>query len=439
MPQIVRTPDGQEHEFPDGATPEQMRSALSRYVSSESTRSTAPGQQTGAASAPLAAQSILSTQPPQPWWQEYAPAITGAVGEMALPAAIGAARGAPLGPWGALGAGILGAGLGAVPGSLIRQGASPDVAATTQDMMMQGGASAVGLPIGLGMGWAARNMMQGALKPTLRSTRASNEVVKDALKQGATVFRGPRGGGSQGAEKVRSLRGQATSDLLATADKSGVKGRLQGILPKASEFVSPQSPRLAQETAEAQKILDEYLGNHPMPKKPSELKAMKDDLWKRANGIFPKLQEGKQVRLDSPDVPLEARVYYGAARRINEAMRKGIKGFGQAEDATKRSIGVASAVRNAEDVARSGVPALVPQTVGRGAMASLGGYGGWQTGETPGERVRNALIGTAAGSAIGHPWFLSRAAHVPNNEFLQWLFSQAPRSAGAIAFPPDSP
>lgn len=379
------------------------------------------------------------------------------------------------GPIGALASGIGGGG-----GEIIDQAAQGrfDPAGIGMEAAKQAALGFAGMGVGKAGGYAARQMMQGALRPLIGLTRVAPNVAQDALESGATVGRVPGfagvadalpvgaakraatrvAGGFPHAKSLRRQRATETAGLLENATNAAaplpggaaarIRFRMSALLPNADDVVSRASPHYGEELDEARQIIKSIAKNYKGAKTPQELKAIKSELQARARSAYEAVaQQGKKFSPDAPDLPVNSRIYWQAASRVQKAL-EGIPesaaggSIGAAEKATQKAINVANAVKRAGDVSASGVPQWIPQTVGRGGAAATGGAIGALTGNTPEERVRQSAIGMAAGSALTHPAVLSRLAYLLYNPATMGGLRNAPRGIDALfndgSMPPDT-
>lgn len=429
---IVTTPDGVEHDFPDGATPDQMKKALAGYIKS-------PAAPTAVRNSMLGTRAGMALAGMRPALLNSLPAA-GGLGGMAF------------GPFGSFAGGAIGEGARMMADPSARQFPSlglpvmmpggamatmpPGVSGPLGQMGMagmgQGLADWAGVGIGKTMTGAAGAMMRGALRPAKKLAAAAPTVVKDALAEGAVVG----GGGSARIGAKLGASGAKTTRLLEAAGRAGLTVRPERVVPGVADLVSQQTPHLSQAQEAAQKLIDDFLASHPSPKSPAELKEMKDVSYAEAQRLLEGLQAGKRV---TQAMPLEARFHLKLAENLKRALEQLPKygnAIGRSEARSSKLIDVKNAIRDAEVVTRSGVSPLLPQTVGRGSAAALGGAVGYGTGDSRPQQIEHSVLGALLGAGLATPQALSRMAYAPNSQFAQFLLAKLGAHALTMLFPP---
>lgn len=365
----------------------------------------------------------------------------GMAGQNMRGALIGAIPAAAAIGGGAVG-GVPGATLGGLGGEALRRliaGESmnlgdPNVRQAIEGQgVMQGGAALVGQGITKAAGGAAKAMMQGALRPTLKTAAASPELAKDVLETGATVTMG----GVKKMSKALGRSGTRTKQLLGAAGRQGAKIDPASVVPSVDDLVSPQTPHLEEARADAQRLIDSFLKSHPNPKAPLEAKEMKDVSWAEAQRLLEGMPGGKRV---TQAQPLGARFHLKLADNLKGALEnlpKYGKLIGESEAKSSRLIKASGALKRAEATSRSGVSPLLPATIGRGATAATGATIGALAGNSPEQRTQYGIEGLLAGTLLGQPGVLSRLAYVPNSPIAQWLAGRLAPHAATMLFPPE--
>lgn len=431
--------EGKTYLVPDGATDQEVID----YVES----------QAGVGPSPIATgQSMLATRAGMAGNQLR----TGLLN--ALPAAGGLGGGIVGGPLGAMAGGAAGEGLRmAFGGESMRAPGPPTsmryyggplgpidlppsiVGPLTQmgtSAAEQGAAEAAGLGIGKAMTGTARAMMRGALRPSLKMARVAKTLPADALAEGGVVTM--RGVGKM-SQKVGASAGR-TQRLLERARRAGAEILPADVVPTIDDLVSPQTPKLAEARAEAQKLIDSYLDSHAAAKTPGEAKLQKKISWDEAQLLLERASTpGKRI---TQAQPLEARFHLMLADNLKnalEAIPQYGKRIGRSEARTSKLINVRDALNAAEVQSRSGISPLMPQTIGRSAMATAGGVAGYSQPGSPGEKIGRGAAGTLIGGALATPQALSTMAHIPNNEILQFIISRLGPHAATMLFPQYGP
>lgn len=415
MPKTVAF-EGVKHTFPDDFTDAEISAALSSAHPSPA----------------ATAGSMLSTRL----------GMAGQRGKGALVGAIPAA--AAIG--GGMVGGVPGATLGGLGGEALRRRiageslnlADPAVRQAIEGQgVTQGGAALVGQGVTKGLTGAAKAMMQGALRPTLKTAATAPTVAQDVLAEGGTVTQ--KGVGVMSRALGRS--GRRTRQLLGAAGRQGSTIDPTSVVPSVDDLVSPQTPHLAEARAEAEQLIDSFLKSHPNAKTPLEAKDMKVIAGHEAEKLLEgrKSAVGKRV---TQAAPLGARFQLKLADNLKaalEALPKYGKLIGESEAKSSRLINATGAVKRAEAVSRSGVSPLLPATIGRGATAATGATLGALAGNTPEQRTQYGLEGLALGTLLGQPGILSQLAYAPNSPIMQWLAGRLAPHAATMLFNPSTP
>lgn len=197
MSQYVTTPDGKRHSFPDEASPEQIKAALSSYVGPAS----APADATGTADPYQSAGIRIRAL-------EMLPTAGGFVGGV-------------LGAFGGVPGSIGGAAAGGAIGEGLREGARGEQLSPGKIALggvEQGAYQAVGGALAKGAGMAARPVMRRALG--VGKTVLSNfpDAVETTLKKGIPVS-------GSGVAKATALRQESSAKLTAMLNEAKLGGK----------------------------------------------------------------------------------------------------------------------------------------------------------------------------------------------------------------------
>lgn len=318
MSQIVTTPDGQRHVFPDGATPAQIKAALASYGPPASPASSgyAPPQIRPPMSlAPLAARSA-----------QLLPSAGGFVGGLA-----GGGEG-PL----SIGGASIGGGLGEGARQLLT-GEPFSPAAIGIRGAEQGAYQAVGGTLAKGAGMLARPVMRRALG--VGKTILSNfpDAVETALSKGIPVSEG-------GAAKAMALRresSQALGDLLAKEGAGGRKFNTAAVAEPVLKLLKSNVLPKADKTRIAGQLV-RFLDEQGAEVSPALLKQIKQFYQARASSAYRAGRAGA-LSIAQENRGLFSKALASGARQQLET----IPGVAAREGQTQSLIGAERAVKEA--------------------------------------------------------------------------------------------
>lgn len=376
MSQIVTTPDGKRHKFPDAASQDQIKTALASYVSRETASvAVAPPTAMSAARSPVGDLSDRAGRA-----LDLLPDAGGFVGGLVGKAAGPAAR--VVSPALASVGGAVGEGarqlVSGEPMSLERIGQS---AAT------QGAYEAAGGALAKGAGAVARPIMRRAMGVGKTILSSFPDAVETALEKGISVSK-------SGAAKAAGLRqesSEALTDLLLDAKATGKTFSTADITKHVRSLLgSKVLPEKDKERIMGQLI--DFVRDKGSKVDPVLLKEIKQFYQNRATAVYKAGQKG------IPTLAQENRALFSKelARGAREQLET-IPGVAARESETQSLIGTQRAVADA--VMRP------PQAFD---LSKPGTY-----------PVSNS------------PQFLSRVALLLNSPKFQALLRQSPRAAGA--------
>lgn len=402
MSQTVTTPDGVEHEFPDGATPEQMRAALSRYAPTT---------------------TMTATETP----------VTGRLRSMSgqLPNILGGIGSLVPGPWG-YGLAAAGGGVGEAGREMI-QGQPLDPRAIAGAGAAQGGLSLAG-------GLAAKPVMslaKATMRGALRASGAERlmgrfpDVVETMLKErvpGGQPTRRTFGlpGGRTGEEVATAKLGEATAlrdAMLDRAEQAGKVVNRAGALKYVERLIAKTAKsriKNPEKMAVLNQEMEMFLRDNPQLQwTPNEAKALLKSAQEEAAAAFEtRATETGALRGSSNLVKkFYEELSRGTRKELHRAVPKmGGKTFTQAETRVQSLIGAKQGARRIERLTRKGAPAQVPLLPA------------WAQGLIP--------------AAVRSPNAFSRMALFMSDPTLLQIVRQQPRLAAALLFsepaPPDT-
>lgn len=383
MSQIVTTPDGTEHEFPDNASPAQIRAALSSYIKPVAQPSPSGGM-------PLTTMGLI---------QKFLPALTAGKAIAAsqgpnLGGGIGALAGMPFGWPGR----VIGAGLGGAAGSLGSNAAlghplDPRQALTQAGI--QAGMQGLGEGINAGELATAKGAMSAAVNPTEATLKTNPNVIGNLLQQRIAVGKGVMG--KVGSEATQAGLNASVASRNNALDQMGRTFKPADWFPDPESFVPKISGERDQEVAALQALKDKYLSNYPDVATSNEAFAAKQDLQNRA------FAKGRQVKAGATEstLPIEQQYLRAAARRARGDLGEDINNL---DAKTQQWIGMNNAINRAEMAQLKGTEARMP-----GSIPMLGKY--------------------AIPPMFRNRWALSRLAMLASNPALLTASNQAPRLA----------
>lgn len=315
MSQYVTTPDGKRHKFPDGATPEQIKSALSRY----------------AAPMESVAPATMMTQEFNPISNQFAALRGRAVA--ALPTIGGLAGGLAGTPGGFPGM-IAGAAAGGALGEGIRQrAAGQDISPRDIGIQgaLQGGYEAVGGLAAKGAARLARPLMKGAITASRRLASSFPDMVETALKYKLPVTEA----GGRAAVQLRDDSALALNMLLRNAKASGTRYDANKVARYARSLLGSKSIRDSDKAVMAREV-NAFLTQHRRKIDPLLLKEIKQEYQALASPLYAK------------DMDLASAPVRRVARRIATGAREELEripGVAAQEAKTKSFIGIERAIR----------------------------------------------------------------------------------------------
>lgn len=414
MTQIVTTPDGTRHEFPDEATPEQMMGALkqSGYLRTKGQ----PFADTASAAADATAGprspgglSFLNEGPTL--LAHAAPFLLGAGGGM-----VAGIPGATVG--GMLGKGIEQAATGTLP-------RSPKEAVDTigGSGLEQGGLQLGGSLLAKGAGAAAKGLMSAAVRPSANTLMRDPGLIERMLADRQPVGKLPGIGtaGSVSADAARQAAAGETRSLLDAATAGGAT--LAADHPEIASAVAQLRRQVARGTrgAEAATQVDDlwksWLDSHPGALTPNEMKPTRVEVQGEAKPLLDK--KGVTIVTDAGQ-RLAARFADAVQRGIGRAMESEVPGYQAAELTTQGKILTERAVKRAE-------LSRLPFLASTGAPVAAAGL--------TGAFSHNPVAGLAAGAAaraLTEPAVTSRAALLFASPAFQEASRVAPRTAAFL-------
>lgn len=319
MSQYVTTPDGQRHVFPDEATPEQIKAALSGRP--------------------------MGTQFPTGQGQELrqTPGLAHRLfnrGVAALPSAGGLAGGLVGGAAGGFPGAVMGAGAGGVIGETAKAGISGQPFSEANlggEALKQAGAEVVGQGIAKGLGAMARPIMKRALGPSKKIAKNFPDVVETALKEKIPVSKG----GLAKAEGLRNESSRKLMEILGRAKAGGTRFTARDVSQGVDELINnPVIPNREKDRILAS--LQDFLNQHSAGLDPVTLKEMKRLYQNRASGTFRGLREGTMAEAEYPNAAFNLAIAQGAKNSLER-----IPGVAAQEGRTQSLIGATKAVEDA--------------------------------------------------------------------------------------------
>lgn len=260
MSQIVVTPDGKRHVFPDQASQEQIKAALASYR-------------------PVPAAMPTLANPAAPFLGSLKARALGL-----LPAAGGLAGGIGGGALAGVPGAIGGAAAGGAAGEAARQGltGSPlSVGGIASQGAQQGAYEALGAGIAAGAGALARPVMRRALQVGKTLTRDFPNAVETTIARGIPVTKA----GVAKAITLRQASGKALASLLRQAEATGQVFRVQDLMRNASELLQSKVLPKA-DKARIAKMLDDFALQHGQTLSPTLAKQIKQFYQRRASTVF---------------------------------------------------------------------------------------------------------------------------------------------------------
>lgn len=399
MSQIVVTPDGKRHVFPDEANLGQIKAALASYA-----QPTQPME-------PLRYPPRFGPGPVGPTPAELAPLRARAASALGvLPTAGGMAGGIGGAAVGGLPGAIGGAALGGAAGEAARQGlvGQPlSVGGIAGQGAQQGAYEALGGIIGAGAGRLARPLMRRALGAGKAIIRDFPDVAETAVAKGIPVTRA----GVAKATGLRQASGQALTSLLNQAGAGGTTFYVGDMTRNAAELLRSKVLPNSDKARIAAQVMS-FLEQHGLAKRlpggglwiqspnisPVLAKQLKQFYQSRASAIF-RAEKTGALTLAQQNRGLFSREVAGSAKQLLER----IPGVAEREAETQSLIGAQRAVSEAFMRPPPRFQVIRPET-----------WPGLSTLNSPGAVSHYALV-------LSSPYFRA-------------LSRQSPRAAAALLF-----
>lgn len=317
MSKYVTTPDGKRYKFPDQATPEQIRAALSRYV-------TVPKD---SAAAPATAMT--------PEFNPLMNQLAGLRGRAleSLPTVGGIAGGLAGTPGGIPGM-FLGATAGGAAGEAARQRAMGQPIAplgiarrgAEQGLYELGGAG-----LALGARTLARPVMKGALVATRRLAASFPDITETAIKYRLPATEA----GERMATRLRDQSANRLQLLLIKAEASGTVFDANRVAREANQMLRNPAIRNADKAAMMREV-DAFVSQHQRKINPTLLKKIKQEYQALASPVY-----ARELDIGSAPTRRVAKQIAAGAKRELET----IPGVAAQEAKTQSLIGVTRAIR----------------------------------------------------------------------------------------------
>lgn len=374
MSQTVTTADGAKHVFPDQATPQQMKTAIQRYV-------TVPG-------------GAIDGQP----------ASQGAGAPGTSPEAIKAVLGAQFPVMG-----------GPLPVSIAPNQVSNILGGIGS--MIPGPAGYGAAALGGGIGEANVQGVSAAMGQPFDAKQIAIEAGKQAVYKGAgDLLAAPlRAAGGILTGAARRAAAAATRKIYTAATNAGVKGYAGDLLQGLQMLKDKASQVGAKEAGYIDKLAENWWKTNGAKDTPLEIQAIKQTADGIARPIF---DQAKSKFAPKPTTISNLRAqFYALIGDNSRQFLHQIPGAQAAESLTKREI-------TANRFARGAAGRLIPAAAGAAVGGVLPG--------SPQQRLMHAGEGAAIGAGLGAvPTDLLGAA-LSNPALLQ-LLQQLPRGIGALA------
>lgn len=399
MSQIVVTPDGKRHVFPDGASPEQIKAALAGYAKPGANWLSAPlPQPTMAGGGPEPTSAVVGeVVSPEVFWSGVKgrglgllPTAGGMAGGL-----VGGALGAPGGPVGVAAGAIAGATVGGAAGEAARQGLSGaplSAGGIASQGAQQGAYEAIGGAIGAGAGRLAKPVMRRALGVGKTLLRDFPNAVETTIAKGIPVT----SGGVAKAVGLRRESSEALQSLLREAEATGVTFRAEDLVRNANELLASKVLPTA-DKARIAKQVDAFLAQHGgADLSPTLVKQLKQFYQTRAKSIYRGSKTGVPTLAQQNRALFSGNVATGAKQALET-----IPGVAQREATTQSLIGAEKAVSDAFMRPAPQLSLMHPRT--------------WP------------VVGT-----LGSPAVTSHAALMLASPWFRNLARQSPRAAAAL-------
>lgn len=319
MSQIVTTPDGQRHIFPNEATPDQIKSAIARYSAQ-----------------PPGPPQMSATSNPFSMYQ--ANMKDRAIG--LLPTAGGLVGGIAGAPFGGFAGAVGGAAAGGALGEGAREALSGEPISPLRvggGGLEQGAYEALGQGLARGAGAVARPIMRRALGVGKRILSSFPDVTETVLSRGIPAS----AGGAAKAQALREASTRALDVLLANAKASGTSFDTRNVTQYATKLL--RSKALPdKEAGQIVKQLVDFQAEQGRKIDPVLLKEIKQFYQARARKLYSASRAGIPTLAQENRGAFSKAIAKGAQEQLER-----IPGVARQEATTQSLMGAERAVKEA--------------------------------------------------------------------------------------------